>query len=391
MVSKNFILRNFDILYTTTMHTLKKLLFVGFIFLFIWLSYENISQYKNHSLNTTTPVPSLGTTTATKIAKQTKPAVATSTKVTTPVARKKLISKSAPTSATQTNQSTPITSVDFEAINTFARPSVVNILCTAEGSIGSIITATGVVIDPRGIILTNAHVGQYFLLRDYPTKDNVTCVVRTGSPAYPRYHAELMFISPLWVQNNKTLLKETEPKGTGEYDFALIHITDAIDGSTLPQNFSFIAPDTSETISENDPVVLVSYPAGFLGGMTIEQNLFVTSAVTTVKQLFTFTEKSIDIVSVPGTVVSQRGASGGAVVNTNNKLISIITTSSDATTTSARDLYAITLGYINRDLKAETGGNLADLLAQNPSTFSQTFHNTIAGTLTKLITDALSK
>ena len=30
------------------------------------------------------------------------------------------------------------------------------------------ISGSGVIVDSRGVVLTNAHVGQFFLLHDYP-------------------------------------------------------------------------------------------------------------------------------------------------------------------------------------------------------------------------------
>src|SRR3989344_252919 len=56
------------------------------------------------------------------------------------------------------------------ALNEQVRAAVVNILCiTGSGGPLNSISGSGVIIDPRGIILTNAHVAQYFLLKNYPT------------------------------------------------------------------------------------------------------------------------------------------------------------------------------------------------------------------------------
>ena len=280
---------------------------------------------------------------------------------------------------------------DFEAINQFARKSIVNILCTTNTNKLSPISGTGVIIDQRGIILTNAHIGQYWLLRDYPSKNSIDCLIRTGNPAYPEYHAKLMYISINWVEKNKALLKETEPKGTGENDFAFLHITDKINKTDLPDNLSFIPPNIRENISEKETVVLISYPAEFLGGITILKNLFISSAITTIQKIFTFKENTIDLVSIGGTIISQKGASGGAVVDKNSSLIGLIATESDAANTGERDLRAITLAHINRSLKEETGGGLEDFLSQSPSDVAETFQGTTQQTLTKLITDELSR
>src|SRR5205085_2429432 len=99
---------------------------------------------------------------------------------------------------------------------------------------------------PTGLILTNAHIGQYFLLKDFTQKNYVECVIRTGSPAYPKYHAELVYISPTWVANNKAILKSQNPKGTGENDFAFLRITSAINSSNLPEKFSYLQMNVRE-------------------------------------------------------------------------------------------------------------------------------------------------
>src|SRR6202021_1964720 len=74
--------------------------------------------------------------------------------------------------------------------------SLVNIVCvSADPSIPSI-SGSGVIIDSRGIILTAAHVAQFFLLQDYLGPNTVTCLVRDGSPARRAYIAEPVYISP---------------------------------------------------------------------------------------------------------------------------------------------------------------------------------------------------
>ena len=66
----------------------------------------------------------------------------------------------------------PPSLIPLEELNTKTRAALVNILCTTKWS-GSFspITGSGIIIDPKGVILTNAHVAQYYLLKDYLTKD----------------------------------------------------------------------------------------------------------------------------------------------------------------------------------------------------------------------------
>ena len=279
---------------------------------------------------------------------------------------------------------------DFAVINTNARKTIVNILCTTKYGDLSPISGTGVIINPDGLILTNAHIGQYFLLKDFREKDYLKCIGRTGSPAYPKYNLELVYISQNWVRANKALLKDQNPKGTGEDDFAFLKITGMIDGSVMPK-LNYIEPNTSEIINIGEPVLLASYPAGFLGGISILQDLSLTSAVTAIQDVFTFKEGTIDVISVGGTVVSQKGSSGGLVVDKNTSLIGIIATSSDGDTTSSRGLNAITLAYINRTMETEMRTNLTKFLAIDHDVFAKNFGTSIRIELTKLITDELLK
>lgn len=278
---------------------------------------------------------------------------------------------------------------DFEELNEKSRKSIVNILCKTNGNDLSTITGTGVIIDPHGIILTNAHIGQYFLLKDYKFKNFVECTVRTGEPAYPKYEAELVYISPKWVEANKSILTEENPKGTGEYDFAFLRITKSVDKTPLP-SFDYIKPDTREIINEGEPVLLASYPAGFLGSISVLKGLYITTTITTVQKIFTFKETTIDLLSVGGTALSQKGSSGGAVVDQYGRLIGLISTSSDGDTTSQRDLRAITLAHINRSLEEPFGG-LNSFLSLDMEATADIFQATLFPTLSQLIINELEK
>ena len=322
------------------------------------------------------------------------PAKTTSTSATKAKPLKKLATEPKPIAT-----ASPVTEVltfpikpptDFETINTNAQKAIVNILCTTGGNSLSPISGTGIIVNPGGVILTNAHVAEYFLLRNFYQKDFVQCIIRTGSPAQPRYHAELVYISPTWVQNNKDVAKQSNPTGTGENDFAFLRITDSINGS-LPPEFNYVLLNTRENTDKGETVVLISYPAGFLGGIAIQQNLNVASAITTIQDFFTFNENTIDLLSLGGTVVSQKGASGGAVVDESSSVIGLISISSSGATTGDRKLYAITPSHISRTLQSEIGMNLNKFLSQDMAIFAKKFQSITAPILTKIITDELTK
>ena len=267
---------------------------------------------------------------------------------------------------------------DFSLINTATRNAVVNIICTAPNSSGPL-SGSGVIIDPRGVILTNAHVGQYILLSE-TAGISLDCEIRTGSPAHAAYSARVIYISQQWIHDHAHEIREEDPLGTGENDYALLRITGSITGAALPSSFAFLTPNTNETAqSEGQHVLAASYPAGFLSGSSALYDLNLVSTITTIKKLFTFSEAhTADLISLGGIIVAQSGSSGGAVVDGLGHLIGIIATSSLGEQTSQRDLRAVTLYHINHSFIHETGKSLSAYLSGNLSDIQRSFDKTIA-------------
>ncbi|MES2006987.1 MAG: serine protease [Patescibacteria group bacterium] len=283
----------------------------------------------------------------------------------------------ATTVATPTTPQTPLTPIIApEQVNTSARASIVNILCIAQGAGGvRSISGSGVIIDTRGVVLTNAHIAQYLLLRDYSSKNAIDCTVRTGSPATPSYRATLLYLPPAWIEANASQIIAEQGMGTGEHDYAFLYITESTNPSgTLPSSYTNVSM-SSASPTTGDGVLVAGYPAGFLDGQTIQKSLYPTSAFTNIGQLYTFNAASnVDVVSVGGTVVSQGGSSGGAVLRTyDGKLVGLISTATAGTTTASRDLRAITIGYIDRDLRESGKGGLVEFLSENLASIAAAF------------------
>ncbi|MBY0539531.1 trypsin-like peptidase domain-containing protein [Patescibacteria group bacterium] len=276
------------------------------------------------------------------------------------------------------------------AVNEAVRKTVVNIFCTSIfGGPFDAISASGVMIDPRGIILTNAHVAQYFLLRDYPTPNTMSCVIRTGAPAIPQYTAELMFLPPSWIQKNAQKIKDENPLGTGEHDYALVRITGTINKqNALPSVFPY-SPISTALPKLDDDVLIVGYPAGFLGGIALQRDLYQSSAFTKVRELLTFVESTLDVFSIGGSVVAQSGSSGGSASNLAGELIGLIVTTTAGADTSSRDLRAITTSYILRDFQNEAGVALGVYLSGDPAERVSLFRQTKEVDLIRRLTDAI--
>ncbi len=271
--------------------------------------------------------------------------------------------------------------LSFEQVNVLARSALVNIFCSAAGGAMQPISGSGVVIDPRGIVLTNAHVAQYVLLAE-SGRVNLQCVIRTGSPAIARWQAHVMYLPPQWIEEHAAELLQERPIGTGKHDYALLYIGFPLDRSPRPALFSSLQPDTREAIGfVDDAILAASYPAEFLGAITARMNLYAVTSITTIDELFTLGAHTVDVVSIGSVIGAQSGSSGGAVVNAWARLIGVITTTSEGTTTGERRLRGITLSYIERDMAAQSGSSLSAMLSRDPQEQTAAFWSDTAPSL----------
>lgn len=253
---------------------------------------------------------------------------------------------------------------ELDASASVLRAALVNIICyTPVGSGLKSISGSGVFIDSKGIILTNAHIAQYFLLVDRGAR----CTIRAGSPAIDTYEASLIYIPSAWLQANSKVLTQTAPSGTGEYDFAFIAITKSVDRNPLPDTFPSIPLAILPPMTDA-PVVIASYGAQFLEQSQIQSALFPTVVFGSVKDIFTFAINTIDVLALGGSAAAQEGSSGGGVANAFGELVGVITTSTTKGTTDTRSLSAITASYIRAAYAGETGSALDLLLGQSTAT-----------------------
>ncbi len=139
--------------------------------------------------------------------------------------------------------------------------------------------------------------------------------------------------------------------------------------------------------------MLVAYPAGLLDGETIQKNLYSSSAVSTVQALYSFDgAQNVDLISLSGTVVSQTGSSGGALVGLGSgKLLGIIATETAGTTTADRQLNAVTVGFIDRVLSKSGKGGLAGFLSGDPAQIEANFRANIQPQETTALINVLKK
>lgn len=298
---------------------------------------------------------------------------ATSSEVTTPpVVEKK---KAAPSASTVPPPAPPAVAVTatlspeaenavLDAAASLLRAALVNIYCRVplSGRV-HIVSGSGVFIDPKGIILTNAHIAEYLLLADR----GATCIIRSGSPAVDRYKAGLVFISSEWLRANAEVIGAAAPTGTGEDDFALLAVTRSATSAPLPSSFPSI-PLATTPPAPRTAVVIGAYAAQFLNQSQLQTTLSPTIVFGSIKEVFTFRTNTVDVLALGGSAAAQEGSSGGGVTNASGMLIGTITTSTVEGDTSTRSLDAITASYIRAAYASETGRALDLLLAQPTAT-----------------------
>jgi S1-C subfamily serine protease len=259
--------------------------------------------------------------------------------------------------------------------------AIVNVFCTltTRDSIRTT-TGTGFFIDADGVIMTNAHVAQFLLLRDSNQYEKTECVIRSGNPATPQYQAELLYIPPAWVQENAAVMKDAVPLGTGERDYALLYASETVDGSPLPSMFPALSFDSDllPVRVRNDSVVAAGYPATDLLANGPSTALIPRSAETSISELYTFGSNYADVLAIRGSAVGAEGSSGGPVLNTDGEVIGMIATRGDDSIDGTGSLRAITLSHIDRTITEETGFSLADNLSGNLAYRSQVFSATLA-------------
>lgn len=256
--------------------------------------------------------------------------------------------------------------------------AIVNIYCTQETpDYKKSVSGSGFFIDARGVILTNAHVGQFVLLEGEEKAGKVDCYIRTGEQAEAAFEVDLLYISPSWLIKNANLISEAEPRGNGESDFALLYVTGPRVGYSPPDRFAYLPPSTNPMSSKqkNQTVILVGYPSN--SSRTDTRVI----ATTTITDIYTFKTGYGDIFSLSSSVLGHQGVSGGPVIDNLGRAIGVITTKDAGTTI----LNAITISHIDRSLRAETGFDLANTLQGDLTRRASIFNDTISPILQEIL------
>lgn len=279
------------------------------------------------------------------------------------------------------------------AVQASLESALVNVYCTYSTNNYTRITAgTGFFIDESGVVITNAHVAQFLLLEDVNEKvKNVRCILRAGNPAAPRYIAQLLYISPIWISENANLITAEHPTGTGERDYALLYVSGSATDDPLPETFPALTTNTSlvSRTTSGTSAFVAGYPAETLYTNGSKAVIVPVVSTSTIGELYTFGSNYADVFDLSSSPVGEQGASGGPVTRTNGEAIGLIVTKGDTTVNGTHSLRALTLSYIDRTIIEETGLSLVQTMEGNLAYRGEVFKKALTPFLSKLLVEEL--
>lgn len=261
--------------------------------------------------------------------------------------------------------------------------TVVSIVCVRyNGNKIHLTNGSGVLVSSKGVVLTNSHVAQMFLLKD---KGYDCSIRRENIPTYG-FKAIPLFINEDWVEDNFLAISSPSPVGTGENDYALLLITANTNPAlSLPRSFPAAVINTASEAAEiGDDVTVAGYPGIQTNDFNIATQASLKTDKTTIKNVFTLDRITVDVFATRDTPVAKRGSSGGGVFE-DNKLIGTIVTTSPGTSPTSLVINALTLDYINRDIKDATGKTLKEILGGDLTAQAASFGSSVAPRLTELL------
>lgn len=230
---------------------------------------------------------------------------------------------------------------DQEIYSNFSA-AIVQIFCSTREELFS---ASGVIINGNGLVLTNAHVA-----RNIEKIGEEKCQARHGNPAETFAKIRVVFVpdtTPRLPGNDKIYQR----------DFAFLKIME-------PKN-PFNVVSVSLGIAEKNTVLLtLGYPSEFLESVNTSSN---SNLVFSALNVDGYADVDGDLNNAEGYVfngglILQQGSSGTALFSRAGEMVGIIFATTKEKTTAERQGIALMMSYIDRILKLETGQRLADFI-----------------------------
>ncbi len=265
------------------------------------------------------------------------------------------------------------------------RDVVVNIICLEKtNSYTRLSTGSGVIISESGLILTNAHVAYPFLHSSQFNKDTYSCSVRRENIPNFGYEAEVVYYPVDWLKENKEIIKDPSPVGTGEDDYSLLYITKGI-GPTRIGNFSYATTNINSTdLQRGLSVIAAGYPSISSGVFEVDTKPGLKVADTSIVDFFTFGTRSFDVLQTGNNVVAKRGSSGGGIFENNNLYGIVVTTN---TNSAGSYINALTIPYIKNDFEEDTGVSFESFISYPLSSMRGMFNVQYKNSLIEIISE----
>ena len=222
--------------------------------------------------------------------------------------------------------------------------AVIQIFCRTEQSIFS---ASGIIVNERGLVLTNVHVVEII-----KKAGEANCVARHGNPA-----DTFSKIQIIYEADAATKIPGTEvPK----QDFAFLKLIDP----TAPFTS---APIDLTVVERGTTVFTLGYPSEFLQSIAASSNsslVFSTLRIDDYGDIDGNLETAEAYISHGG-IVLQQGSSGTALFARSGKVVGIIFATTKGATTADREGIALMTSYIDSILRLGTGQGLMDFITSH--------------------------
>lgn len=292
--------------------------------------------------------------------------------------------KNEPEEKPETKNFFSILNPEKDSVENRIKKSVANIYCIRRVPQGiEKIVGSAVAIDPKGLFLTNAHVAVYIALEESTYSKDVSCFLRTGSPAKKAYDIQIVYFPKKWAEANKNFFSISSPTGSGEKDYALVRISEALtsDSSLLQFSYLNISPNS---LQKNDTGYLAGYPANFFDSSLLDSALYEATQKISIIDAINFGE-IIGAVFTSPTSLAYKGSSGGALTTESGELAGIIFATGEDYL-GQKNIQAITLPYIKKDILDDSGKNL-NWYIKNNKTEAENFATNEANIITKIMTE----
>ena len=237
---------------------------------------------------------------------------------------------------------TPLLS-DQEFYGRFAAAAV-QIYCRTSKEI---FAASGVMVNARGLVLTNAHVAE---IAESAGEKN--CQARHGNPAESFAGIEVVFTA-----DTSAKITDTE---VPERDFAFLRLVES------REPFAFAAIDFAPA-REGESFLTLGYPSEFLQGVNAEANANLVFSVLTVAGFSDLDDDraTVEAYVFRGGLALQQGSSGTAIFRRSGGVAGLVFATTKGVTTADRDGVALTVPYMERIMRLETGEGLAEFIASH--------------------------